>query len=73
MLDPNLKHYRENKTAKVMTDKYSIVLRRKVPKQEMPYIVMTEMPGLRIAWSYDRHMEPEAKYSNDNTTKLFVR
>ena len=73
MLDPNLKHYRENKTANVMSDKYSLILRRKVPKQEIPYIDMTEMPGFRLIWNYDRSVEAEAKYSSFSTTKLFVR
>ena len=73
VLDPNLKHYSENITGKMMTEPYRIILIRKVPNEEMSYIDMVKMPGFRVTWNYDRLVEAETKFSNDSTTKLFVR
>jgi len=41
----------------------------------MPYIDMDEMPGFRLTWnlSSSYNIEPDAKYSSDDTNELFVR
>ena len=31
------------------------------------------MPGFRLTWNYNKHIEPEAKYSSWTVTKQFVR
>ena len=34
---------------------------------------LTKMPGFRLSWNYNEHLESEAIYINDTKTKGFIR
>ena len=50
---------------------YFIELNRKVSK--IKNMDLSLMPGFRFTWKYNHNVEPEAKYSDDDTTKQFAR
>ena len=51
----------------------SIELNRKVSKDYIQNMDFDMMPGFRFSWNYNKHLEQEAKYINDDRTKEFVR
>ena len=54
-------------------DYYHIRLDRKVSADDIRNMDLDLMPGFRFTWKYDKHVKPEAKYSDEDKTKQFVR
>ena len=52
---------------------YNIELSRDVSEDDMMNMKLETMPGFRFSWNYDTEVEPQDKYSNEETTKEFVR
>ena len=52
---------------------YFLNLDRRVPQDEIVDMKLDKMPGFRFSWNYDKEIDSEARYINDDTTKEFVR
>ena len=54
-------------------DSVHIELDRKLPKKIIENHKSNRMLGLQITWNYNREFKNWAKYSNEDTSKEFVR
>ena len=53
--------------------KYGITLDRRALKEDIRKLNFESMPGFKFTWNYNKPLEPDSKYSNDDLTKEFVR
>ena len=52
----------------------NVKLRRAVTQEDVIRQELTKFPGFRLTWYFsDKEVKPKTKYSNDETTKAFVR
>ena len=58
-IDADLTHWRKNITAP--TNYYSIQLIRRASQDEIRNMSLDMMPGFRLTWKYNKHIQPEAK------------
>ena len=52
---------------------YTISMNRKLSDEDIRNSNEINLPGFRFSWSYDKDVEPSARYSIDVTTRQFVR
>ena len=69
-IDADLTHWSKNITPPGY--KY-ILLDREVSQEDITNVKREMMPGFRFSWNYNIKIEPEDRYSNDYTTREFVR
>ena len=55
------------------SDLAEIELDRKLSKEFLENLKSNRMLGLKITWNYDKEFKNWAKFSNEDTTKEFVR
>ena len=72
-IDGDLTHWSKTITNPISKDGYIVGYHRQVSQDDIKSMNLEMMPGFRLTWYYNKQVEPEAKYSNDDTTKEFVR
>ena len=70
-IDPDVLHWSKNITKP--SGFSQIKLDRKVSADDIKNIEFDFMPGFRLTWKYNKHVELENTYSNRIDTKQFVR
>merc|ERR1712012_812631 len=71
-IDADLTYLFENISAG-SSNSYIISLHRQVSADDLYNIDLDMMPGFRLTWNYNKHIEPVADYSSLTLTKQFVR
>ena len=71
IIDADLAHKSANITAPSYS--YYTELNRKVSMEDINQLDLDIMPGFRMTWNYNEHLEPEHFYSEEELTKYFVR
>ena len=71
-IDAGMTHWSKNITAP-SDDYYYTYLDRKVSQDEIRNMKLDVMPGFRLTWNYNKHVQPEAKYRKKVKTKEFVK
>ena len=72
IIDADLTHWSKNFT-KPAADRYYIGLDRKVRADDINEMDLDVMPGFRLTWNHNKHVEPEDRFSNQIKSKQFVR
>ena len=72
-LHADLTHWSKNITAPNPRRYYDIYLDREVPTNDIENMDLDMMPGFRLTWKYDKDVEPEPIFSNQEKTKQFNR
>ena len=71
-IDADLTHFHKNYTDK--STRFSLILTRKLSKEDISNIELDTMPGFRLTWNYDQLVGPGLnEYSSFSNTKNFVR
>ena len=70
-IDADLTHWSKNITAPSYS--YLITLDRKVTADDINNTNLDTMPGFRLTWNYNKHVELEDKYSSRTVTIQFVK
>ena len=70
-IDADLTNWSKNITAP--SESYIIQLDRKVTADDLYNSNLDIMPGFRLTWNYNKHVEPVAKYRSKVKNKQFVR
>ena len=72
-IDGDLTHWSKTITNPNSKDGYIVGYYRQVSQDDIKSMNLEMLPGFRLTWYYNKQVEAEAKYSNDDTTKEFVR
>ena len=70
-IDADLTHWSKNVIGRSYS--YRIELDRKVSADDINNMDLDMMPGFRLTWNYNKHVEPETGYGSRTVTKQFVR
>ena len=70
-IDADLTHWSKNISPPAYS--YVISLDRRVSADDINNMNLDMMPGFRLTWNYNKHVEPEDTFSSETATKQFVR
>ena len=71
LIDPDLTHFSINITAPFSFN--DIKLNRRVTANDINALELEQMPGFRVTWNFNKRVDSESKYRNDEITKQYVR
>ena len=71
-IDGDLTHWSKTITNPISKDGYMVGYYRQVSQDDIKFMKLDMMPGFRLTWYYNKQVEPEAKYSNDDTINVEI-
>ena len=54
-------------------DSYEFLIDRRLPADAISKLDLELMPGFRLLWNYNKPLDPDPKYRDEYTNKLFAR